>query len=710
MSKKLSKKAGKQKGRISIKHKVFVFSIILFLVIFVTGSIAFVLSMLQITYHTSGQELAKEIEIERIKLETSVNSEIAIAMKMADSPLIQRYFANPYDAELERIAFEEIAGYRRAFAGNTVFWVNDIDHRFYSDDSYAFTIDVTDPDNYWYLMTLNETEVYNFNINYNPDLDSTDLWINAPVFDSTGRPIGILGTSIDLTSFIDSIYRNYTGTAELYFFNSLNEITGARDTSLVANKVTLDNHLGEKGEEIFSRSRNLRSEEFIYFSAGGAEIALGGVPALEWYITAIQTVELTDTLDSSMTVLFLAMITVIAVIFIIFYVYITRLLKPMNYLVEVLDKTSSDWDMTRRFQLHRRDEIGTLGDFFNLTFDKMMGLLLGIKKKTAALSGTGEELTSKMEVTKNDIEKVNETIHGMMKKVLSQADKVNSTTSTIEQIIKGLGDLNEHISVQAANVSQSSSSIEEMLANIQSVTQTLVKNTANINSLAESSEAGRADLQKVSADIQEIARESEGLLQINAVMENIASQTNLLSMNAAIEAAHAGEAGKGFAVVAAEIRKLAENSGAQSKTISDVLKRIKNSIDTITRSTNVVLDRFETIEQEVETVANMETQIRNAMEEQGVGSRQILEAVTQLNSVTNLVRKASSEMAEESQDVLKQSGELRQITNEVAGSMDDMFFSADEISNAITRVQEIAGENRENINELSTEVARFKVE
>jgi methyl-accepting chemotaxis protein len=315
-----------------------------------------------------------------------------------------------------------------------------------------------------------------------------------------------------------------------------------------------------------------------------------------------------------------------------------------------------------------------------------------------------------MVTTAGAIQKIDSNIRNMRGQILTQADEVNSTSGAMERIISGLAKLNEHIAVQAESVAQSSSAIEEMLANIHSVTGTLVKNAGNITSLAESSEAGRVDLQKVSEEIKEIAHESEGLLEINSVMQNIASQTNLLSMNAAIEAAHAGDSGKGFAVVADEIRKLAENSAVQSKTISAVLKKIKVSIDQITKSTTVVLERFGTIEQDVGTVSDQEAQIRSSMEEQETGSRHILEAVTQLNSVTTLVQSASREMSEESRSVIKDSGNLKRITGEVAESMDEMGSSADQIADAITRVNEISQKNKSNIDALSAEIRKFKVE
>jgi len=206
--------------------------------------------------------------------------------------------------------------------------------------------------------------------------------------------------------------------------------------------------------------------------------------------------------------------------------------------------------------------------------------------------------------------------------------------------------LDGYVQRQSSAVSESSASIEEMIANINSVTETLSKNAKNVKELEEASEVGRSGLSGVANDIQEIARESESLLEINHVMSNIASQTNLLSMNAAIEAAHAGDTGRGFAVVADEIRKLAESASTQSKTISTVLKKIKGSIDTITKSTAGVLNKFEAMDKGIRTVAEQESNVLRAMEEQGQGSKEVLEAISEVNKITHQVRDASQEMLE----------------------------------------------------------------
>jgi methyl-accepting chemotaxis protein len=385
--------------------------------------------------------------------------------------------------------------------------------------------------------------------------------------------------------------------------------------------------------------------------------------------------------------------------------------RPIIKTADMLkDISEGEGDLTRTIDIHSKDEIGDLAKYFNQTLEKIRCLVATIKKQSALLFDIGNELSSNMTETAAAVNEITANIQSIKGRVINQSASVTQTNSTMEQITVNIDRLNDHVERQTSSVAQSSSAIEEMLANIQSVTSTLIKNTDNVRELMGASEVGRTGLQEVATDIQEIARESEGLLEINAVMENIASQTNLLSMNAAIEAAHAGEAGKGFAVVADEIRKLAESSGEQSKTISTVLKKIKESIDKISRSTNTVLNRFEAIDGGVKTVADQEENIRNAMEEQGAGSKQILEAISQLNDITRQVKGGSEEMLDGSKEVIQESKNLEMATQEITGGMNEMATGADQINTAVSRVNELTGQNRENIDLLVREVSRFKIE
>jgi methyl-accepting chemotaxis protein len=694
--------------RISIKRRFFVFSVFFFLVVAGAGSVAFFFSLRQVIRRNAAQELTRLLDTSRLNLEASVNSEIAIALKMAGSPLIINYFSRPEEAALERLAFNEIAGYRSAFRGNTVFWISDNDKRFYSDDAYVYTLDSSDPDEYWYNMTLYETEHYNFNINYNDNLKKTMLWINAPVF-FQGEAVGIVGTGIELTSFIESLYADVSEGMSLYLFNHQGEITGARDNQLLIDKVSLNGLLGVEGSLIISLAENLTGTQITTFLSGNQEIAVGSIPLLDWYITAFAPITLSMFLSSPMTAVFLVTLLIILLIFIIINVFIGSTLKPLQKMEDVLKEIAAEWNLTKRITARRRDEIGRLAEFFNMTFDKMKELISVIKIQAAQLSETGVDLSAHMSETAAEVNQITANIQGIKEQVKNQAGAVKESGEAINRIMTRGNNLHEHITVQADSVSQSSAAIEQMFANIHSVTETLVKNTGNVKTLAASSEAGKADLENVSTDIQKIAKDSEGLLEINAVMENISSQTNLLSMNAAIEAAHAGEAGRGFAVVADEIRKLAESAAKQSKTIGGVLKAIKGSIGSIAQSTDGILKHFELIEQGVKTVSEQETGILSAMEEQENGGKNILEAVSRLNEVTGEVRRASEDMTEECREILRQSGNLEGLTRQIDEEIHEISTGSDQINDTISHINGISEKNKANINTLVEEVAKFKV-
>ena len=390
--------------------------------------------------------------------------------------------------------------------------------------------------------------------------------------------------------------------------------------------------------------------------------------------------------------------------------FIRMIFKPIKEINFILKEIShGEGDLTKRIVDIKDNEIGELAGYINKTLDLIKNLVVSIKNETATLTDTGNDLASNMNETAAAINEITVNIQNIQNRVISQSTSVNETHATMEQVVANINKLNGYVEKQSSNISSASSAIEEMVANTRSVTDTLIKNAANVLVLKQASEMGRSGLREVAADIQEIAHESEGLLNINSVMENISSQTNLLSMNAAIEAAHAGEAGRGFAVVAGEIRKLAESSHQQSNTISVVLKKIKTAIDKITRSTKNVLEKFEDIDTSISTVVEQEELIRNSMEEQHEGSRQILEGIGNVNEITRQVENGSHQMLEGAEEVIKESTNLEKVTQEITSGMNEMSLGANQINGAVNHVKEISSQNMENIALLVKEVSKFKV-
>jgi methyl-accepting chemotaxis protein len=374
------------------------------------------------------------------------------------------------------------------------------------------------------------------------------------------------------------------------------------------------------------------------------------------------------------------------------------------------DISEGEGDLTNHLDVNSKDEFGDLALYFNKTLEHISALIGRIKYKVNALINTGHDLNLNMSKTSKVIDEISGSFEEMKAVKNRQEKSAAEAGNAVKDIQTSIDSLHKLVEAQSDSVETSSAAIEEMIANIRSVTKTLIANGKNVDELTEASDNGKAGVRTVAEKIQEISKDSEGLLEINMLMKNIASQTNLLSMNAAIEAAHAGEKGKGFAVVADEIRKLAESSGEQAKTTTAMLKKIKASIDSITAFSNDVLSRFNVIETGVKTVSQSEEHIRNAMEEQEVGGQQLLRSIDQLKELNVSVEKGSEDMMKTGSHLISQTSELITNSNDAINGMNQVLSGAmQQIQSAVNQVDEMSMENSRNFEELKQETGKFKI-
>jgi methyl-accepting chemotaxis protein len=549
-------------------------------------------------------------------------------------------------------------------------------------------------------------------------VDTYVIDIRAPIV-LNGNVLGLVGITIDtelLQTLVEDLTPYGTGYGAVYANDgtiAAHHNKANRGANFQTSNAVVD-VLGQQGVSLVRESlrdgqpRTIETNNLILVSYPYS-VGTSTTPWTVMSVVPLATIMAPVNALISFAIIFIAAAAVVGaiVIYLVSNNLSTRILRVADRMQDI---AQGEGDLTGRIKILANDEIGTMATDFNQIIEKIQHVIISIKQQSGTLSNIGNELSSNMTETAASVNQIAVTIQSIKGQAGDQNVSVKETNTTMRQITGNIERLNTQIETQADNVSQSSSAIEQMLANISSVTETLVKNAENVKRLAQASEVGKNGLQEVATNIQEIAKESEGLLEITSVMENIASQTNLLSMNAAIEAAHAGESGKGFAVVADEIRKLAESSGAQSKTIAAVLKKIKESIDHISKSTDMVIDRFEAIDTNVRTVSEQEENVRSAMEEQGSGSQQILESIGKLNDVTQTIKQGSGEMLTGSRKVLEESKHLENLTQQITNGTNEMSNGSDQINSAVARVSAISDENKRSIDALVSEVSKFKVE
>ena len=567
----------------------------------------------------------------------------------------------------------------------------------------------------WYTRPLNEqTSLMISPFKFGEKIITT---LAVPIIHN-GKAIGVINADVDVTA-LQSTLEKIPGTRKENF-----KLLCSGDGTIVANGVDPGNILKNQFDinpefktHFETIARNETAEQTALSHTSGltskfilVPVEVAGV-AEKWAfisITAISvfTADAKEALISTVIQYALILLAVVVLLYLLVKRYVS---KPLQFTSGALKNIAQgEGDLTVRLPVNGKDEIAELSEYFNQTIAKIGTSIRQVGINSNIMEEVGSELSSNMTETASAVNEISANIDGVQQQAMTQAASVTETAATVEEIVRTIKQLNTSIETQAASVAQSSSSVEEMVANIASIGQTLGKTDEVIRSLTTATGDGKATLITSNTVTQKIAEESGSLMEASSVIQHIASQTNLLAMNAAIEAAHAGEAGKGFAVVADEIRKLAEESSVQGKTITATLKTLSGEIETLSASSKTVEEKFNAIFSLAEQVKDMSNRLTEAMREQEHGSKEVLTAIKSINTVTVEVQAGSEEMLKGGEGGAEEMQKLDGLTRIITESMNEMASGAVQINNAIQEVNEITQKNKQSIENLAAEVSKFK--
>ena len=365
-------------------------------------------------------------------------------------------------------------------------------------------------------------------------------------------------------------------------------------------------------------------------------------------------------------------------------------------------------DLSTRVAIVHNDEVSATAAAFNLFLERLTGLVSSVRELSTSIEGGAGKLGETAEEARVAVSGLALSVESVRDAVQRQSDTVSSTEGEISSLLDSIGRVAAKIDEQSGFMDQSSAAVSEMAANIASVSRTAEKADEIATALQKASEEGGDALRASIASIAEIDEASRSARDIIGAISKISAQTNLLAMNAAIEAAHAGDAGRGFAVVADEVRSLAENSAKSAKEIELL---IRGMIDKTTRGSSLADSAgkaFDRIREGVAQTSELVRTIAASMGEQREGAEEILKSSQALADATRLIESLTAGQKAQSKEMEQSMLRIVSASNEIFEAVQEETGATQSLGRIVAMVSDEAGRNSERVLGLEEAVSKFK--